>query len=76
MAHATLAPQSLEESDEKHDHNNNNQVFDTNPGSTKNLALTSNISPPSAPDWLTTQDIINASLRKSRCQKYLSYQTS
>ena len=47
----------------------------TTPGSTKSSPTTSKASPASTPDRLTTQDIINVSLRKSTCQKYLYHQT-
>ena len=75
MAHTTLVPQPLEKSDKKHDYNTINKKFGTTPGSTKSAPTTSKASPTSTPDRLTTQDSIHASLRKSTCQKYLSYQT-
>ena len=65
----------LEKSDKKHDHNTISKKSGTTPGSTKSSPTTSKASPTSAPDQLTTQDIIKASLRKSTGQKYLSYQT-
>ena len=70
MAHTALVPQTYEKSDKTHDYNTISKKFATTPGST-----TSKASPASAPDQLTTQDIINASLRKSTSQKYSSYQT-
>ena len=70
MAETILVPQSLEKSDKKHDNNTINKKFDSTPGSTKSLSTTSKASPTSTPDQITTQDIINASLRKSTCQKY------
>ena len=76
MAHTILVPQPLEKSNKKHDHNTISKKFGTTPGSTKSSPTTSKASPRSAPDRLATQDIINASLRKSACQKCLSYQTS
>ena len=75
MAHITLVPQPLEKSNNKHDYKTINRKFGTTPGSTKSSHTASKASPTSAPDRLTMQDIINASLRKSTCQKYLSYQT-
>ena len=74
MAHTTLVPQPLEKSDKKHDDNTISKKFGTTPGSTKSSPTTSKASPTSTLDQLTTQDIINASLRKSTCQKYLYYQ--
>ena len=73
MVHTKLIPQPLEKSDEKHEHKAITKQFSTTPGSTKYSPTTSKASPASAPDRLTTQDIINASQRKSTCQKYLSY---
>ena len=74
MAHTTLVPQPLEKSDRKYDYNSISKKFGTNPGSTKSSPNASKASPTSDPGRLTTQDI-NASLRKSTCQKYLSCQT-
>ena len=73
MVHTTLVPQPLEKSDKKHDYNTIRKKFGTTPGSTKSSLAASKASPTGAPDRLTMQDIINASLRKSTCQKYLSY---
>ena len=75
MAYTTLVSQRLEKSDKNHDYNAISKNLGTIPGSTKSSPTTSKASPTSAPDLLTTQDIINASLRKSTCQKYLSYPT-
>ena len=75
MAHETLVPQPLEKSDKKHGHSTISKKFGTTSGSIKSLSTTSKASPTSSPDRLTTQDIINASLGKSTCQKHLSYQT-
>ena len=75
MAHTRLVPQPLEKSDKKHDYNTINKKFGATPGSTKISPTASKALPTSAPDRLTMQDIINASLRKSTCQTYLSYQT-
>ena len=75
MAHTTLVPKPLEKSDKTFDYNTINKKFGTTPGSTKNSPTTSKGSPTSTPDRLSTQDIINASLRNSRCQKYWLYQT-
>ena len=44
-------------------------------GSTKSSPIRSKASPTSALDLFIMQGIINASLRKSTCQKCLSYQT-
>ena len=63
-----------EKSHKKHDYNTISKKFGTIPGSTKSSPTTPKASPTSTPDRLTTQDIINASLRKSTCQKYLYYQ--
>ena len=60
MAHTRLVPQTYEKSDKTHDYNTISKKFATTPGLT---------------DRLTTQDIINASLRKSTSQKYSTYQT-
>ena len=73
MAHTTLVPQPLEKRDEK-PHHTISKEFGTTPGSTKSSPTTPKASPTSTPNRLTTQDIINASLRKSTCQKYLYYQ--
>ena len=76
MAHTTLVPQPLEKRDKKHNYKTISKRFGTTPGSTKSSPITSKkASPTSTPDRLITQDIINASLCKSTCQKYLSYQT-
>ena len=75
MAHTTLVPQSLEKSDKKHHHSTISKKTGTVPRFTKSSSITSKASPTSAPDRLTTQDIINISLRKSAYQNYLSYQT-
>ena len=69
-----MVPQPLEKSDKKHDDNTISKKFGTTPGSTKGSPTTSKASPASTLDQLTTQDIINISLRKSTCQKYLPYQ--
>ena len=61
-------------SNKKHDYNTISKKFGTAPGFTKSSPATSKASPTSTPDRLIRQDIINASLRKSTCQKYLSYQ--
>ena len=74
MAHTTLVPQPLEKSDKKHDDNTISKKFGTTPVSTKSSPTTSKASPSSTLDQLITQDIIHASLRRSTCQKYLSYQ--
>ena len=70
-----MVHQPLERSDKKHDYNTISKKFGTTPGSTKSSSTASKASPTSTPDRSTMQDIINASLRKSTCQKYLSYQT-
>ena len=75
MAHKTLVPQPLDKSDKKDNYNTISKKFGTTSGSTKSSPTTWKASPTSNPDQLTTQDIINASLHKSTCQKYLSYQT-
>ena len=74
MAHTTLVPQPHEKSNKKHDYHTISKEFGTIPGSTKSSPTTPKASPTSTPNRLTTQDIINASLRKSTCQKYLYYQ--
>ena len=74
MPHTTLVPQPLEKSKKKPAHNTISINFGTTPGSTKCSSTTSKASPTSAPGQLTAQDVINASLRKSTSQKYLSYQ--
>ena len=74
MAHTTLLPQPLEKSNKKHDYNTISKKFGTTPDYTKVLPTTSKASPASIPDQLTTKGIINASLRKSTCHKYLTYQ--
>ena len=74
MAHTTLVHQPHVKSNEKHDYHTISKEFGTIPGSTKSSPTTPKASPASTPDRLTTQDIINASLRKSTCQKYLYYQ--
>ena len=61
ITHATLVPQPLEKNDEKHDYDTMSKKFGTTSGSTKSSSTTSKASPTSAPDRLTTQDIINAS---------------
>ena len=73
MAYTTLVPQPLEKRDEKH-HHFISKEFGTTPGSTKSSPTTPKASPTSTPNRLNTQDIINASLRKSTYQKYLYYQ--
>ena len=75
MTYATLVSQPLKKSNLKHKHNIISKKFSTTPSSIKNLPTLSKASSASAPDQLTTQDIINASLRKSTFQKCLSYQT-
>ena len=75
MAHTTLVPQPLEKSDKKYDYHTVSKEFGTTPGSTKSSPTTPKASPTSTPNRLTTQDIINASLRKSTCQKHLPYRT-
>ena len=70
MAHTRLVPQTYEKSDKTHDYNTISKKCAATPGST-----TSKASPACAPDRLTTQDIINALLRKSTSQKYSSNQT-
>ena len=74
MAHTTLVPQPLEKSDKKYDYHTISKEFATTPGSTKSSPTTPKASSTSTLNRLTTQDIINASLRKSTCQKYLYYQ--
>ena len=71
MAHATLVPQTLEKSDKKHDYNTISKKFVTTPRSTKSSPTTSKVSPSSAPDRLTMQGIISASLLKSTRQKFV-----
>ena len=75
MAHITLVPQPLEKSSKKHDYNTISQKLGTTSGFIKSSPTASKASPTSASDQLTTQDIINASLRKSTCQKHLPYRT-
>ena len=75
MAHTRLVPQPHEKSDEKHDYHTISKKFGTIPGSTKSSPTTPKATPTSTPDRLTTQDIINGSLLKVTCQKYLYYQT-
>ena len=72
MANTTLVPQPLEKSDKKY--HTIRKEFSTTPGSTKSSATTPKASPASTPNRLTMQEIINASLHKSTCQKYLYYQ--
>ena len=74
MVHTILVPQPLDKSDKNHDYNRISKKFGTAPGSTKSSPTTSKVSPTSTPDRLTTQEIINAPLCKSTCQKSLSYQ--
>ena len=74
MAHTTLVPQPFEKSDKKHDDNTISKKFGPTTESAKCSPTPSKASPTSTLDQLTTQDIINASLRNSTCQKYLSYQ--
>ena len=71
MDHTTIVPQPLEKSDEKQDYRTISKEFGTTPGSRKGSPTTPKASPTSTPGRLTTQDIINASLRKSTCQKHL-----
>ena len=75
MDHTTIVPQPLEKSDEKQDYHTISKEFEATPGSRKSSRTTPKASPTSTSDRLTTQDIINASLRKSTCQKHLHYQT-
>ena len=65
MVHTALVSQPLDKIDKKHDYNTINKKFVTTPGSKKSSPTTSKASPTSTPDQLTTQDIINGSLRKS-----------
>ena len=74
MAHTTLVPQPLEKSNKKYDYHTISKEFAATPGSTKSSPTTPKASSTSTLNRLTTQDIINASLRKSTCQKYLYYQ--
>ena len=74
MNHTTLVHQPLEKSNKKHDYNTISKKIGAILGCTKSLPTTRKASPASAPDRLTTQDILNASLRKSICQNKLSYQ--
>ena len=68
MACTKFVPQPLEKSDEKHDYHTFSKESGTSPGSTKSLTTTPKASSTSTANRLTTQDIINASLRKSTCQ--------
>ena len=74
MTHTTLVPQPLEKSDQKYDYHTISKEFATTPGSTESSPTTPKASSTSTLNQLTTQDIINASLCKSTCQKYLYYQ--
>ena len=74
MVHTTLVPQLLEKSDEKYDYHTISRKFVTIPWFTKSSPTTPKASPTSTPNWWTTQDIINESLCKSKCKKYLYYQ--
>ena len=76
MAHTTLVPQPLEKSDKKYDYHTIRKEFNTTPGSTKSSPTTLKASTKSTPNRLTTQDIINTSLRKSTCQKYFYYRNA
>ena len=76
MVHNTLVLQPLEKSDKKHGYDTISKKFGTIPVSTKSSPTTSNVSPTSTPDRLTTQDIINTWLRKSTCQKSTKSQLS
>ena len=67
MAHTTLVPQPLEKSDKKYDYHTISKEFDTASGSTKSSSTTPKASPTRTPNRLSTQDIINASLRMSTC---------
>ena len=60
MAHTPLLPQPLEKSDKRYDYHIISKEFGTNPQS----PTTPKASPTSTPNRLTTQNIINASLRK------------
>ena len=73
MTHTILVPQPLGKSDEKHDYNTISKKLGITPESTKRSPTTPKASLTSTPDRLTTQDIINAPLRKATCQKYLYY---
>ena len=70
-----MVPQPLGKKNSKEYANSTiSKKFSTTPLFTKSLSTTLKTSPASAFDHLTTQHIINASLRKSACQKYLYYQ--
>ena len=75
ITYTTLLSQPLKKSNLKHKLNIISKKFSTTSSSIKSLPTLSKASSASAPVQLTTQDIINASLRKSTFQKYLSYQT-
>ena len=74
MAHTTLVPQPLEKGDERYDYHTISKEFGTTPQSTKSSHTTPKALPTSTSNRLTTQNIINASLCKSTCQKCLYYQ--
>ena len=63
MAHTTLVPQPPEKSDKAHGHNTISKKFGTTTESRKNLSTISKALPTSAPERLTPQDIVSASLR-------------
>ena len=65
----------LHKGDKKHGYSAISKKIGTTPGSTETSHTTSKASPTSMPDLVTRQDIINGSLCKLICQKYLSYQT-
>ena len=58
MAYATLVPQTLKKNNEKYDHSTISKIFSTTPGSAKSSSTTSKVSPVSALDQLTTQDML------------------
>ena len=72
MAHKTWVPQLHEKSDEKHDYHTISKEFGTTAGSTKSSPSKPKASPTGTSDRLTTQDTINASLRKSTMHHYVS----
>ena len=76
IAHATLVPQPLEKSDKRYDYHTIRKEFNTTPGSTKSSTTTPKASTKITPNRSTTQDIINASLRKSTWQKYFYYRNA
>ena len=76
MVPTTLVPQPLEKRGKKNDHKTFSKKWGIFPGPQKVHPLHRKLHlQVLLIDRLTTQDIINSSIRKSACQKHLSYQT-